>query len=169
MSEIKKERRSHNRGSGTRTANLEDWILANFCVIVGLSTIGFVVWNCIEVIALTVRSLSHWTCTMGGLCLLFWLIKRAIHFYQKVKGVKHEEAWGILIGVNVLRFYNQFEGLKAKGVLGLFLDASRVPFELLDSLLYIVGFRLGRGPLFGKSIAHITRDEILTRHRSLTR
>jgi hypothetical protein len=36
MSEIKKERRSRNQDSGTRTTNVEDWILANFCVIVGL-------------------------------------------------------------------------------------------------------------------------------------
>jgi hypothetical protein len=58
---------------------------------------------------------------MGGLCLLFWLIKRAKRFYQKVEGVKHEEAWGNLIGFNVLRFYNQFEGLRLKVCLSFFL------------------------------------------------
>jgi hypothetical protein len=128
-----------------------------------------VAWYWIEVIALTLQSLLYWTCTIGGICLLFWLLKRAIRFYQKVEGVKHKEAWGILIGVNFLRFYNQFQGLKAKGVLGLFLDAGRVPLEILDSLLHIVGFRLRRGPLFGEFVPHEIRDDILTRHRSLTR
>ncbi|ORY15244.1 hypothetical protein BCR34DRAFT_612202 [Clohesyomyces aquaticus] len=68
----------------------------------------------------------------------------------EVKGVKHEEAWGILVGVNILRLYNKFRGLKAEGVLRQFLNAGRLPFKLLKSLLDTVGFRIGRGPLFDR-------------------
>jgi hypothetical protein len=169
ISEIEDEKSSRNRDLGTRTTNLEDWILANFCVIVGLSTIGFVARYWIEVIKLTLRTFFYWTCTMGGLCLLFWLLKRTIRFYWEVKGIEHEEAWGTLVGVSVLRFYEKFAGLKAKGVLGQFLDAGRVPFEILKFLLDTVGFRIGRGPLFGEFVAQAIRDDSLTRRRPLTR
>lgn len=121
MSEINDEKRSRNRDLGARTTNLEDWILANFCVIVGLSTIGFVARYWIEVIKLTARSFFYWTCTMGGLCSLFWLLKWTIRFYRKVKGVKHEEAWGILVGVNILRSITDSKDLRLKVCLGNFL------------------------------------------------
>jgi hypothetical protein len=92
MSSIEDEKRSRNPDVETRTINLEDWILANFCAIGGLSTIGFVAWYLIEIIKLTVPSFFYWACTMGGLCSLFWLLKWIIRFYRKVKGIKHEEA-----------------------------------------------------------------------------
>ncbi|KAF1952772.1 hypothetical protein CC80DRAFT_421714 [Byssothecium circinans] len=131
MSEIEDEKRSRNRDLGTRTTNLEDWILANFCVTVGLSTMGFVAWYWIEIITLTFRTFFYWTCTM-------------------VKGVKHDEAWATLVCAIVLRVYGKFEGLKAKGVLGQFLDVGRLPFEFLKFLLHTVGFRIGSGPLFDR-------------------
>jgi hypothetical protein len=60
---------------------------------------------------------------------------------------------GILLGANVLLIYNKFEELKANGVLGQFLGVCRIPFEMLEFLHDIVGFNIGRGPLFGESIA----------------
>jgi hypothetical protein len=39
-------------------------------------------------------------CTMGGLLLLFQLLKQTLRYYRGVVGLKHEEAWGILISVN---------------------------------------------------------------------
>jgi hypothetical protein len=168
ISEIENEQRSRNRDLGTRTTDFEDWILANFCVIVGMSTIGFVAWYWIEIIALTFRSFFDWTCTTAALCSLFWLLEKTIRFYCDIKGVEHEEAWGILVGVSVLRLYDRFEELKAQGVLGHFLDVGRLPFELLKSLLDIVGFHIGRGPLFGESVAHAMREDSLTGNRPLT-
>ena len=168
MSKLEDEKRSRNRGLGKRTANLEDWILANFCVIVGLSTISFMGWYWIEVIALTVRAFFYWTCTMVGLYLLFWLLKRTIRFYRKENRVKLEETWGLLVGISVLRLYEKFDGLHADGVLGLFLAAGRLPFEYLKFPLDIAGFQIGRGPLFGESVAQTTRDDRLTQRRPHT-
>ncbi|RMZ67730.1 Zinc finger transcription factor ace1 [Pyrenophora seminiperda CCB06] len=130
--------------------NFEDWVLANFCVTVSLTTMGFVGWYWKEIIALTIRSFFYWTCTMICLCLLFWIINRTIQFYREFKGMKHQNAWGILIGVNLLRFYEKFEGVKIEGTIGLFLDFCRAPFEVLKFCLDIVGFQLGRGPLFDR-------------------
>lgn len=169
MSEILDENRPRTQDLGARTTNLEDWILANFCVIVGLSTMGFVAWYWIEVITLTVRSFFYWICTMCGLWWLFWLLRQTTRFYRKVKGIKHEEAWGILVTVNVLQLYNKFEGFKAKGVLGQLLDAARFPFEVLKALVDIAGFQIGRGPLFGECIAQVIRDGSLTLCRPHTR
>jgi hypothetical protein len=169
MSKIEDENRSRNRDLGTRTTDLEDWILANFCAIASLSTIGFVAWYWMKVITLTGRSVFYWTFTMAGLCLLFWLFKRTIHFYRKAKGLKHEEVWGFLIGVNVLQLYNKFEQLKADGALGQFLDAGRLFSEVPKFLLYVVGFHIGRGPLFGEFVAKVPQDYGLTRRRPLTR
>ncbi|PVH90065.1 hypothetical protein DM02DRAFT_685936, partial [Periconia macrospinosa] len=148
MSKIEHENCSRSRDLGTRTTDLEDWILANFCVIAGLSTIGFVAWYWMKVIKLAVWSVLYWTHMMTGLCLLFWLFKRAIHFYRKRKGLKFREAWGFLIVVNVLQLYNNFEQLKADGTLGKFLEASRLFSEALKFPLYVPGFIIGRGPLF---------------------
>jgi branched-subunit amino acid ABC-type transport system permease component len=117
-SESEREDRSPNPDLGTRITNLEDWMLANFCVIVGLATIYFVGQYWIDVISLTVRTFFYWVCTMGGLCLLFWLLKRTIRFYRKVKGLHHDEAWAMLVGITITRFYDKFEGLNANGVLG---------------------------------------------------
>jgi hypothetical protein len=153
ISEIEVEKRSGNRDLGTHTTDLEDWILANFCAVVGLSTMGFVAEYWIKVIMLTCQTFFYWTCTMGGLFSLYWLLKRTIRLYWEAKGVKHEEAWGILVGVNVIRLYDKFEGLKTAGVLGVLLDACRIPFECLKFLLDVIGFNIGRGPLFGESIA----------------
>ncbi|KAF2446708.1 hypothetical protein P171DRAFT_383495, partial [Karstenula rhodostoma CBS 690.94] len=153
MSDIEHEKRSRNRNSGSHSTNLEDWILANFCIIVGLSTIGFVAWYWVEVIALTIWLFLYWTCTMGGLCSLFWLLKRTIRFYQKVKAVKHE-AWGIIVGVYVSRFSAKFEMVEANGVLGQFLDFVSIPFLILQFLLDKIGFYIGRGPLSGESDSH---------------
>jgi hypothetical protein len=152
LSEIEDEKHSRNRDLATRITKLEDWILAYFCVIVVLSTIGFVGWYWITIITLTFRAFFYWACTMGGLCLLFWMLKRTIRFYRKVKGINYEEAWGMLVGLSIVRFYDKFEGLKAKGVLGQLLDIGRLPFEILKFLLDTAGFHIGRGPLFGESI-----------------
>ncbi|KAF1997449.1 hypothetical protein P154DRAFT_578870 [Amniculicola lignicola CBS 123094] len=141
MSDIEEENRSQNRDLGTRTTNLEDWILANFCIISVLSTTGFVTWYWIKVIALTVQTFSSWIYTMGRLYSLFWLLKRTARFYQEAKGVKHKEAWGILTGVSVLRFNNKFEGPKAKRVLGRHLNTGRID---------VTGPNIGRGPLFDR-------------------
>jgi hypothetical protein len=167
--ELEGNRRPLNQDLGVRTADLEDWILANFCVIAGLSTIGFVVRYWYQVIALTFQSFFYWTCTMSGLWLLFCLLKRAMSYYRKVKGLKQEDAWGVLISVNVLRFYNRFEGCHADRVSGLLLDACRVPFEMLKFLVNVVGFHVGNGPLFGKSVAQSVSSSILTLGRPLTR
>ncbi|CAN9431196.1 unnamed protein product [Alternaria alternata] len=142
--ELEGNKRPQNQDLGVRTNDFEDWILANFCVIAGLSTIGFVVRYWYQVIALTLQSFFYWTCTMSGLWLLLCLLKRAMSYYRKVKGLKHEGAWGVLISVNVLRFYNRFEGCHADGVPGLLLDAGRVPFELLKFLVNSIGFKLGK-------------------------
>lgn len=168
-SEIEEEKRSRHRDLGARTADLEDWILANFCVIVGLSTVWFVAWYWVDVITLTARSFFHWTCTMGGLFSLLRLFRWVIRFYRKVKGIKNEEAWRILVGVNISRFYNHFEGLKARGVLGLLLDAGRLPFVILNFLLDAVGFQIGRGPLLGGSVVQAIRDDSLTCCRPLAK
>jgi hypothetical protein len=53
-------------------------------------------------------------------------------------------------------------------VLRHFLDVGRLPFELLKSLLDIVGFHPGRGPLFGESVAQAVREDSLTGNRPLT-
>ncbi|RYN75874.1 hypothetical protein AA0120_g11790 [Alternaria tenuissima] len=148
--ELEGNKRPQNQDLGVRTNDFEDWILANFCVIAGLSTIGFVVRYWYQVIALTLQSFFYWTCTMSGLWLLLCLLKRAMSYYRKVKGLKHEDAWGVLISVNVLRFYNRFEGCHADGVPGLLLDAGRVPFELLKFLVNSIGFKLGSGSLFDR-------------------
>jgi hypothetical protein len=169
ISENEDEKRSWNRDLGPHTTNLEDWILANFCVVVGFSTMGFVAWYWIEVITLTCQTFFYWTCTMSGLCSLYWLLKPTIRLYREVKGVKHEEAWVALVGGNVLRFYDRFKGLKAKDVLGVLLDAGCIPFECLKFMLDIAGFNIGRGPLFGGSIAQTIRDDSLTRIRPLVR
>jgi hypothetical protein len=65
--------------------------------------------------------------------------------------------------------YNEFDGVKADGTLGQFLDAGRVPFEVLKFLIDTVGFHIGRGPSFGKSVARKIRYHSLTRLRPLTR
>jgi hypothetical protein len=169
MRELDNEEQSRNPDLRTRITNLEDWMLANFCVIVGLLTIGFVGKYWIDIITLTVRALFYWACTMGGLCLLFWLLKQTIRFYRKIKGINQEEAWGMLVGVSILRFYDRFEGLKAGGVLGHLLDLGRLPFEWLKFMLDVAGFHIGRGPLFGESVAQAMRDNDLTRCRSHTR
>lgn len=166
MSKLEDENRSRNRDLMTRTADLEDWILATCCVIAGLSTTGFVAWYWTEVIKLTAQSVFYWTCTMAGLCLLFWLFECAIKFYRKTKGLQHEDAWGLLICVNVLEFYNKFE---AYGVLGRFADAVCLLLELPKALFYIMGFYIGRGSLFGKFEAKVPQDDDLTHHRSFTR
>lgn len=167
--ELEGNKRPQNQDLGVRTNDFEDWILANFCVIAGLSTIGFVVRYWYQVIALTLQSFFYWTCTMSGLWLLLCLLKRAMSYYRKVKGLKHEDAWGVLISVNVLRFYNRFEGCHADGVPGLLLDAGRVPFELLKFLVNSIGFKLGSGSLFGKSVAQLVSSSILTLGRPTTR
>jgi hypothetical protein len=169
MLELGNNKRSQNQDLGARTTGLEDWILANFCVIASLSTIGFVVRYWYQVIVLTLQSFLYWTCTISGLCLLFWLLKRVLSYYRKVKGLRHEDAWGVLISVNLLRFYNRFEGCRADGVPGLLLDAGRVPFEILKFLVDSIGFQLGSGPLFGKSVAQLISSSILTLGRPLTR
>lgn len=159
MSELDDEERSRNPDLGTCITNLEDWMLANFCVIVSLSTIGFVGKYWIDIITLTVRAFFYWACTVGGLCLLFWLLEQTIRFYRKVKGVNHEEAWSMLVVVSILRFYDRFEGFKAKGVLGHLLDLGRLPFEMLKFMLDVIGFHIGRGPLFGESVTLGMRDD----------
>jgi hypothetical protein len=55
MSELEDEEHSRNWDLDTRITILEDWILANFCVIVGLSTIGFVGQYWIDIITLSIR------------------------------------------------------------------------------------------------------------------
>lgn len=158
MTYVKDQERSQNPNSGKRTTNLENWTLANFCVLVGMSSMGFVAWYWIEVIALTARTFFYWTCTIGGLFSSFWFLKRTIRFYQKMKGVQNEEeACGILIGVIVVRLFYKLEGLLAEDVIEQFLDAGRLVFDLCMSPLIVVGFRIGRGPLFGKSVVQITR------------
>jgi hypothetical protein len=65
--------------------------------------------------------------------------------------------------------YNKFDGFKADDTLGQFLDAGRVPFEVLKFLIGTVGFHIGRGPSFGKSAARKIRYDSLARLRPLTR
>jgi hypothetical protein len=100
MPAVEKDKNLRDQDLGTCTTDLEDWMLANFCVIVGLTTIGFVVRYWVEVIELTFSSFFYWICAMGGLLLLFQLLKQTLRYYRGVKGLKHEEAWGILISVN---------------------------------------------------------------------
>jgi hypothetical protein len=44
----------------------------------------------------------------------------------------------------------------------LLLDADRVPFETLKFLIYVHGFNIGRGPLFGKFVTWLSWDDSLT-------
>lgn len=127
IDDMEDKKRSQDQDLGRHTTSLEDWFLAHFCIVAALSTIGFVAWYWMKVIALTGRTFFYWTCTMAGLFLLFWLIKRAIRFYKDAKGVKNEQLWSILIAVNVLRVYEKFQGLKAKGVFEELLDVVRLP------------------------------------------
>jgi hypothetical protein len=165
------EEREHPRTQdlGMRTTNFEDRILAYFCVLICLTTFGFVGRYWLQVIDLTIRSFLYWICTMGILGKLFWLFKRAMRFYRNVKGIKHEEAWGLLISVNILRYYEKFEGLKVRGRLELLVAVVRSPFEMLKFWVEITGYLIGRGPLFGKSVAQILGTDSLTLHRPLTR
>jgi hypothetical protein len=155
MSEIENDKRPQNHDLETRLTNHEDWILANFCVMASLSTIGFVVWYWIKILTFTVRSIFYWTCTTLGLCLLLWLLKRALRFYRKAKKVEYKEAGGILVGVNITQIYKRFQWIEAGGVPGQLLALGRIPFELLEFLLDSVGFQLGRGPLFGEFVAKV--------------
>lgn len=75
----------------------------------------------------------------------------------------------MLLGVSILHFYDRFEALKARGVLGHLRDLGRLLFEWLKFMLDVAGFHIGRGPLFGKSVAQAMRDDDLTRCRLHTR
>ena len=59
MPAVEKDKSLRDQDLGTRTTDLEDWMLANFCVIVGLATIDFVVRYWVEVIELTFSSFFY--------------------------------------------------------------------------------------------------------------
>ncbi len=92
---------------------------------------------------------------MGSACYCGFL-NGTIRFYRKAKGLKHEEAWGILIVANVLRLYNKFEELMADGSLGQLIIVTRLLLDLPKTMLYVVGFHIGRGPLFGEFVVKLT-------------
>jgi hypothetical protein len=141
--------RSRNHDLATRITLFEDWTFAHFCVVASLLTVNAVATYCVIVIGLSFRSLFDWICTMCALCLVYWLFRGTLRLYRKVKGTKSEEATGVLIGVNILRVYSKFDGVETRFVLG---SLARAPFEVLKFWLDIIGFQIGRGPLFGKSV-----------------
>jgi hypothetical protein len=169
-SKMDDENRSRDYDLVTRTTNLEDWILANFCVIAGLSSIGLTAEYWRRVLSIMARFLMKtmalgiwisfcWTLTIGGLFSLFWFIKWTIRRYRKAKGIEQDEAWRFLITASVIRMYNISQGPKADRVLEKVLEASDLLFQALTGLpkllLNMIGFQIGRGPLFSKSKAKI--------------
>jgi hypothetical protein len=150
ISEIEDASRSRTRDLETRTTDFEDWILANFCVISGLSTIALVGWYWVEVIKLTARLTFFWTCTGAGLWLLFRLFKGTIRFYRRAKTLKHEQPSGFLISVIARRLFNKLEQFLLGGTLEKFLGPWSILSEIPNSVLCVIGFQIGRGPLFGE-------------------
>ncbi|KAH9871553.1 hypothetical protein J1614_005808 [Plenodomus biglobosus] len=121
MSEIEDKKCSSNQGFGTRTTNLEDWILANFCVIVGMLTTDFVARYWIEVIALTLRSFFYWSCTMVCLCSLFWLLKWTIPFTGKSRESNMRRHGVPYLASSFYDPMTNSKGLRLKVCLGTFL------------------------------------------------
>ncbi|KAH3976342.1 hypothetical protein HBH69_086330 [Parastagonospora nodorum] len=163
ISKIEDENHSRDYDLATRTTNLEDWILANFCVIAGLSSIGLTAEYWRRVLSLMARFLMKiitlgiwmsfcWALTIGGLFSLFWFIKWTIRRYRKAKGIEQDEAWRFLIAGSAIRMYNLSQGPKADRVLEKVLEVSDLLFQGMTALpkfwLDIIGFHIGRGPLF---------------------
>ncbi|KAH4085474.1 hypothetical protein HBH98_130390 [Parastagonospora nodorum] len=165
ISKIEDENHSRDCDLATRTTNLEDWILANFCVIAGLSSIGLTAQYWRRVLSLMVQFLMNiitlgiwmsfcWTLIIGGLLSLFWFIKWTIRRYRKAKGIEQDEAWRFLIAGSAIRMYNISQGPKADRVLEQVLEVSDFMFQGLTALpkfwLDIIGFHIGRGPFFNR-------------------
>jgi len=121
ISKIEDENRSRDHDLATSTTNLEDRILADFCVIAGLSSVGLTGAYWIGVLRLiaqfSMRIITHglwvsfcWTLIMGCLFSLFWFIKWTIRRYRKAKGIEQDETWRFLFVAIIIQTRNIFQG-----------------------------------------------------------
>lgn len=154
--EIESKNRLRNRNLGTRITDLEDWLLANVCAVVCLSTIGFVAWYWSQVIMLTIRGLFYWAIVMVGLCGLLWGCVRAMRFYRKVKRVQDERPLSIaLIIICIFRLYYKFGG-----VFGYFFDAIDMLVDAIKGGFLLISISIGGGPLFGECTAMTIEGDV---------
>jgi hypothetical protein len=95
----------------TRINNVEDCAVALLCVVPVFVTTGFMIWYWIELIGFTLRTLLYWTCTLGGLYLLFVAFTKTMRFYRNFRGLGIGIGTGEVVGAAVLRLVLRSEDM----------------------------------------------------------
>lgn len=170
--EIEEDNHPRDLSPSARTTDVEDWILANVCVIAVLTTISFTAGYWLEVLRLTLGCIFYWMCSMAGLGLLVWLFGQGFRFYRYLKNFRKEEICGVmLIGPNIIRLLADYEWLTSETLLGALREGALVVsrLDMMKFLLDLIGYTIGSGPLFGECLVTGVRDDQLIPRRSLTR